>query len=274
MKRRSRPSSPSSRPRPHPHSSRLPFYVTSLLLALTSASAAAAGDGPGPFGVTVTAIAAPPSARVGALFPADRRARLRGGHFCTASVVHSARHDLIVTAAHCLEGTEDGDLVFVPGYRDGEAPYGVWTVGRQFRPDGWVKGQDEDSDVAFAVVADEGGEAVENVVGGNRFVTGMATGATAVTVLGYPDTRETPVRCTNKPGLHDHAQQRIVCPGFSAGTSGSPWMNGDGAVVGVLGGHDGGGETADVSYSVVLGEEAAGLYHAAEAEAEADSASN
>jgi V8-like Glu-specific endopeptidase len=175
--------------------------------------------------------------------------------------VRSARRDLLVTAAHCLSGT--GELVFVPGYRDGHAPYGVWKVEKTYLPDGWAKGQDEDSDVAFAVVADRAGKGIEDVVGGNRFVTGTATGATAVTVTGYPDSREVPVSCTNKPAAHSRTQQRIECPGFTGGTSGSPWVDGDGKVVGILGGHEEGGATADVSYSVVLGGEAAALYRTA-----------
>ncbi|MGN9763125.1 trypsin-like peptidase domain-containing protein [Streptomyces sp. SD31] len=243
--------------------SRLSLYAVSLLLALTSASTSAADAGAGPLGVTAFAAATARSARVGALFAVDRRAHLRGGHFCTASVVHSPHRNLVVTAAHCLEGRTD-ELVFVPGYRDGKAPYGVWRVGRWFLPEGWAKERDEDSDVAFGVVADRGGKGVEDVVGGNRFVTGTATGATAVTVTGYLNSRETPISCSDKPTLRDRTQQRIACPGFSGGTSGSPWVNGDGAVVGVLGGHDGGGATADVSYSVVLGAEAAGLYQEAE----------
>ncbi|GAB2752705.1 trypsin-like serine peptidase [Streptomyces bullii] len=232
--------------------------VLVLLAAVTSASVAAADDGTGPLGVTVTAAVNARSARVGALFPAGRASRPAGGHFCTASVVHGPYRNLVVTAAHCLDGT--GELVFVPGYRDGRAPYGVWRVKRRFLPDGWAKGQDEDSDVAFAVLAPRGGKGVEDVVGANRFTTGTATGATAVTVTGYPDSRETPVTCTNKPIAHSSTQQRIQCPGFSGGTSGSPWVNGDGQVVGVLGGHEEGGTSPDVSYSVVLGAEAAELY--------------
>ncbi|GGV27000.1 hypothetical protein GCM10010260_79230 [Streptomyces filipinensis] len=228
-----------------------------VMLALTSASVAAAEE-PGPFGVTGDAVANRHTARVGALFGADRADHLSGGHFCTASVVHSPQRDLLVTAAHCVDGT-DG-LVFVPGYRDGQAPYGVWKVGRRFLPDGWAKDQDEDSDLAFVVVDDRDGQAVEDVVGANRFVTGAATGATAVTLAGYPNSREVPIRCTNKPRPHSRTQQRIDCPGFADGTSGSPWINGDGQVVGVLGGHEHGGSTDDVSYSVVLGGEAAELY--------------
>lgn len=248
-----------------------PVYAVVVLLvsAVTSSSLAAADDGPGPFGVTVVAAAGMQNARVGALFDADRGSALAGGHFCTASVVHSPHRDLVVSAAHCLDG--DGDYVFVPGYRNGRAPYGTWEIRRTFLADGWSKGQDstgqdEDSDVGFAVVGDQGGKGVEDVVGANRFVTGMATGATAVTVTGYPDSREAPVSCTNKPTPHSRTQQRIACPGLSGGTSGSPWVNGDREVVGILGGYEQGGNTDDVSYSVVLGSEAAGLYRQAAAD--------
>ncbi|MFI0512345.1 trypsin-like serine peptidase [Streptomyces sp. WSLK1-5] len=227
---------------------RLALHAVVVLLTVTSASEAAAADGAGPFGVTTVAVATSSSARVGALFTG-------GQHHCTASVVRSPHRDLLVTAAHCLDNGDDG-LVFVPGYRDGRAPYGKWKVKKRYLPRGWAKGQDEDSDVAFATVEGE----VQRVVGGNAFVSGVATGATAVTVTGYPSTRAVPISCTNKPTVHSRTQQRIACPDFTGGTSGSPWVNGDGQVVGVLGGHEQGGATPDVSYSVALGAEAAALY--------------
>lgn len=229
-----------------------------VMLALTSASVAAADDGPGPLGVTAEAVATRHTAKIGALFGGDRASGLKGGHFCTASVVHSPRGNLIVTAAHCVGG--DNNLLFAPGYRDGRAPYGVWKVRKRYLPDGWAKDQDEDSDLAFATVDNLGGRRIEDVVGANHFTPGTATGATAVTVVGYPDTREVPISCTNKPKPHSRTQQRIDCPSFTAGTSGSPWINGDNQVVGILGGHEQGGSTDDVSYSVVLGGGAAELY--------------
>jgi len=226
-----------------------------VLLAVTSSSVAAADDGPGPLGVTVQAAASAQTARVGALFSAS------GGHFCTASVVHSKGRNLIVTAAHCVDG--GGRYLFVPGYRDGKAPFGVWAVTKTYVGDAWSGDQDEDSDVAFAAVEDIGQQSLEGLVGGNSFSTGRATGATAVTVTGYPKYQESPITCTNKPTAHSSTQQRIECPAFTGGTSGSPWVNGYGEVVGVLGGHEEGGATADISYSVVLGDEAAALYRAA-----------
>jgi V8-like Glu-specific endopeptidase len=229
------------------------------VLAVTSASVAAADDGPGPFGVTVQADVSARSARVGALFGSGSTLT---GHFCTASVVRSKGRDLIVTAAHCLNGS--GKIRFVPGYRNGKAPYGIWDIEKKYVGDAWVGGQDEDSDVAFAVLADRNGKGVEDVVGGNQFVTGRTTGATAVTVTGYPATLDAPITCTNKPTAHSSTQQRIACPAFAGGTSGSPWVNGYGEVVGVIGGHEAGGDTDDISYSVVLGSEARSLYRAAQ----------
>ncbi|WP_328554709.1 MULTISPECIES: trypsin-like serine peptidase [unclassified Streptomyces] len=233
-----------------------------VLLAVTSSSVAAADDGPGPFGVTVQAAANGRSARVGALFHGSAASGGKGGHFCTASVVRSEGRDLVLTAAHCLDG--EGELSFAPGYRDGSAPYGFWDVQGVFLPEGWLNDQDEDSDVAFAVLATRDGKEVQDAVGGgNAFAAHRATGATAVTVTGYPGSVDAPITCTDKPTALSRTQQRVACPAFAGGTSGSPWVNGDGAVVGVIGGHQQGGDTDDISYSAAFGTEAEELYQQA-----------
>ncbi|MFD1663274.1 trypsin-like serine peptidase [Streptomyces caeni] len=235
------------------------FLSTVVLLAVTTSSVAAADRGTGPLGETVKARPTSASSRIGPLFGTS--GALEGGHFCTASVVHSERRDLIITAAHCLGG--GGPLWFVPGYRNGRAPYGVWKVTGTYVADAWSHDQDEDSDVGFATLAPLDGARVEDVVGANRFAAGRKTGATALTVTGYPNSRETPIACVNKPTASSRTQQRIECPGFTSGTSGSPWVNGYGELVGVLGGHEQGGDTPGVSYSVVLGNEAEALYRTA-----------
>ncbi|WP_327696472.1 serine protease [Streptomyces sp. NBC_00459] len=249
-----------TRPRGNRRHALLPVVA---LLAVTSASGAAHGSAvTKPFGVAGSAGAAravPRSARVGALFSGD----LEGGHFCTASVVRSGGRDLILTAAHCLSGDGDTDVVFAPGYRNGRAPYGLWRVTRTFVPGAWSDRSDEDSDFAFAVVASKDGQDLEDAVGANPLVPGRATGASSVVVTGYPNVRETPLSCTNRPTAQSRTQQRIDCPGFTDGTSGSPWVDEEGEVVGVLGGFEQGGSTDDVSYSAVLGSAAASLYRAA-----------
>src|SRR5580704_5562537 len=69
---------------------------------------------------------APPADPIGALFRITHRGQLSGGHFCTASVVDSPQGDLVMTAAHCVSGLGAGQFAFVPGFRDGRTPYGVW----------------------------------------------------------------------------------------------------------------------------------------------------
>src|SRR5690242_6385346 len=78
-------------------------------------------------GQTPSAHTAAGALRVGALFEHDTS----GGHYCTASVVASPGEDLLITAAHCINGGGGagykGDIVFIPDYRDGSEPYGEWT---------------------------------------------------------------------------------------------------------------------------------------------------
>ncbi|MEV7545614.1 serine protease [Streptomyces sp. NPDC089915] len=233
--------------------SRILLAVTAMgaLLSLDLPEAGAAT----PLGVTAEAPASAESGRVGALFAGG----LDGGHFCTASVVRSLGHDLIATAAHCLEHPDT--TVFAPGYRDGDAPYGLWRLTRVYVAPAWTAGQDPDADVAFATVtpADSGEtRSVEDVVGSFPVAAAQPSDVT-VTVLGYPSVLDAPLACSNATSLFSPTQRRIDCPDLSGGTSGSPWLAG-GSLAGVLGGYQGGGNVPEVSYSAVMGDEAMALY--------------
>lgn len=242
--------------RPSPRARR----ASRILLAVTAMGALLSLDLPEagaatPLGVTEEAPADAEAGRVGALFAGG----VDGGHFCTASVVRSLGHDVIATAAHCLDHPDT--TVFAPGYRDGGTPYGLWRVTRVWMAPGWTDGRDPDADIAFATVAPAGaGEsrAVEDVVGGFP-VAAAQPGDVTVTVLGYPSVQDTPLRCSNATSLFSPTQRRIDCPDLSGGTSGSPWLAG-GALAGVLGGYEGGGEVPEVSYSAVMGDAAMALY--------------
>ncbi|MCC3772539.1 trypsin-like serine protease, partial [Streptomyces sp. UNOC14_S4] len=167
-------------------------------------------------------------------------------HHCTASVVHSPKGNLIVTAGHCSFGD---DAAFVPGYRSGASkqPYGVWAVDRVFTdPRRTDTGDGSDLDFAFATLKPDGlGRQVERVTGANRLV--RTPGYTnRVTVIGYPDADDDPadqaIRCTAMTSrLESHRQMTMRCDGFFSGTSGSPWLTHfdektkTGDLVGVLG---------------------------------------
>ncbi|MFG2710696.1 trypsin-like serine peptidase [Streptomyces goshikiensis] len=233
----------------------LPALVAvSALLSVPDAAAAPA------FGVTSRAVPDAVAARVGPLFEGS----LDDGHFCTASVVRSDFGDVIATAAHCLDGLDVENAVFAPGYRDGVAPYGLWRLTGSYIAPEWTDSENPDDDIAFATVAPLGGaegQNVQDVVGGFRVAVARPDRPT-VTVLGYPSSRETPLRCANVTTLQSGTQRRIDCPDLSGGTSGSPWLV-DGALAGVLGGYEAGGTDPDVSYSAVLGEQALELYREA-----------
>ncbi|MFD8594100.1 trypsin-like serine peptidase [Kitasatospora sp. NPDC059646] len=184
------------------------------------------------------------SARVGALFDGNVGP---GDHFCTASVIDSPGRNLILTAAHCLSGV--GDVTFVPGYRDGQAPYGSWQVTKVYTADGWRNGDDPDEDFAVLAVAPRDGVRIEDAVGGNPIAVGAAWTVQS-RLYGYPAGSETPVVCTNVTGREDTYQRQIDCPSFPGGTSGGPFIDAaTGQVVGVIGGYQQGGDTDDTSYS-------------------------
>ncbi|MFE9451751.1 trypsin-like serine peptidase [Streptomyces sp. NPDC006739] len=191
--------------------------------------------------------------QIGAVFDSGG---LNGAHHCTASVVNSPGGNLIVTAAHCLGSTSD---VFVPGYHDDKAPYGVWHLRRIVVDPQWSASSDEDQDVSFAVVEPLNGRNIQSVVGG--YTLGIDQGSDSpVTITGYPAATQTPITCIDRISAYSSTQLRIYCTGFTGGTSGSPWVIGSGMVIGVIGGYQQGGDTADVSYSVAFGPNVKALY--------------
>ena len=211
------------------------------------------------------------SLRVGALFEHDAD----GNHFCTASVVASPGRDLLITAAHCINGGKNGgyrqDIVFIPDYRDGQKPYGVWVPAHLLVAPQWENFSDPAYDVGFIVLKPHDGKNIEEVLGANQL--GIDPGYdNQVRVTGYPASQDAPVTCTGATSKQSESQLRFECDGFTGGTSGSPWVTHfdlrtrTGTIVGVLGGYEEGGSTAAISYSSYLGPEIEQLYHQAVAD--------
>ena len=206
--------------------------------------------------------------RVGALFEQDAS----GAHFCTASVVASPGLDLLITAAHCINsGNGAGyrqDIVFIPGYRDGATPYGIWTTQRLLVAPQWAQSSDPDYDVGFVVLNPLKGENIQQVLGAN--VLGSDTGYQyLVKVTGYPSSAEAPITCVNWTSKESATQLEFDCGGYTGGTSGSPWVTDinpkthTGTVVGVIGGYQEGGDSPSVSYSPFFGSAVRQLYEQA-----------
>lgn len=231
------------------------------LCAGAGASTAAASGGLGlPGAVTVTSIPT-----VGPLFipsvlglgPA-----LGLPHYCSASVVHSPGHDLVLTAAHCVYGNGFA-IEFAPGFHDGKSPYGVWAVRRAYLDPQWLHGQDPHHDFAILQLARRGGLGVEDRTGtAPQLGTAPAAGS-MVSVDGYvAGSGGKPITCPATV-YYTAGYPSFDCAGFKSGVSGGPWLQA-GHVVGVIGGLDQGGCTAATSYSAPFGAAVAALLARAE----------
>ena len=206
--------------------------------------------------------------RAGALFTPVSS----GFHSCSGVVIHSARRDLVATAAHCMIGTGKGYL-FAPGYADGpatgtsngddagHAPFGSWRVTSAWVDPHWKPHGNPAYDLAILAVQPQkrAGKVVklEDVVPGATLAHAAPSAGTAITPVGYPlGHAGVSVSCHASVTLTG-ASPTFACPGFIDGTSGGPWFTagsgGRPGVAGLVSGLHQGGCTPDISYATPLG---------------------
>lgn len=235
--------------------------IVATVLAITMVVTAVAGcqraqPPPTPPAVN-TAHPVPPSPAVGAVF--------LGGtdtHTCTGAVVNSGTGDLVLTAAHCLAAQYPA--TFVPGFGGHADPADVWHIDTVYLDPRWMKTQDAAADYAFVRVSRPAGGSIE-AIAGSSLALGTAPGAgTDVTITGYPlGVGGAPVGCRSVTGTAAGGYPSLRCGGLVDGTSGAPWISGA-AVVGLIGGLDGGGCDDSVSYSPRFDQQTAALLARAE----------
>lgn len=198
---------------------------------------------------------------VGALFDSATS----GKHFCSASVVASPGGDVLMTAAHCIDGSAKG-LSFAPGFHDGTAPFGRWTVTGAYFDPAWIAEGNPTRDFAFLTVAPRRLAGVptdiQTVTGANVLGTKPSKGDT-VTVPAYPDGQaKVPITCTAKV-YFEGIYPAFNCNPYIGGTSGSPWLEATSEgvkVVGLIAGLHQGGCFTYTSYSPPLGSSARATY--------------
>lgn len=195
---------------------------------------------------------------VGALF--DSRDGQPTTHFATAFVVASAHGNMLMSAAHVLNGRSATSIIFAPGYAGGHAPHDLWHVHKAYTDAAWQADQNIDDDFCFLKV----GASVQARVGSLELLTGGQP--QECTVIGYPDGLASPVQSAVQAAWHSPLLQlTFACNGYPDGTSGSPWIvKGDGAF-GLIGGYQQGGDTPAVSYSPYFGANVRTLYDTASA---------
>lgn len=206
-----------------------------------------------------------PDRRIGALF-------VGGGdlHACTAAVLDAPSGDLILTAAHCLDGGPDAQ--FAAGFAGAAAAGDLWHVDAVYLDPRWSANQNPRADFAIARVSrDGGGSLAASVGGGLRLGTAPAPG-TDVAVTGYPmGVGGGPIGCHAPTSTTKAGFPLLRCGGLVDGTSGSPWLVGT-TITGLTGGLDGGGCAENLSYSPPFDQAAEDLLARAEAQGPGDQA--
>ncbi len=160
---------------------------------------------------------------------------------CSGTSVNAPNYSVVFTAGHCIHtGGRSGwwvggGLVFVPGYRYGQRPFGVFPAKWIDTTRQWRRTGSENFDVGAAVVSrNERGRLLAKAVGG----TGIAWGLKAKQVFdvhGYPAEPpfdgETQRICTQTPFL-GHDTLSFLSPGplnlavdceVNGGASGGGW---------------------------------------------------
>jgi Trypsin len=191
-------------------------------------------------------------------------------HTCTGSVLNSSTKNLILTAAHCLSSTLPA--TFAPGFTEQIGAAARWTVDTIYLDPRWVARQDPLADFAIARVSRPDGRSVESVVGKGLTLGAAPAAGTIVAVTGYPlSVGGAPIGCRVGTAAAPGGFPSLHCVGLVDGTSGAPWRT-DTAVVGLIGGFDGGGCDEKVSYSPPFDGHVHDLLHRAEAGGPGDTA--
>lgn len=109
---------------------------------------------------------------------------------CSGTSVDAPNRSVVITAGHCVNEGGPGhwfnqDWIFVPGYHDGQRPFGVFVAKWLGATVPWIEGS-ENGDVGAAVVGrNERGQRLGAAVGGDGIAFGLPPGQ-VFDVHGYP----------------------------------------------------------------------------------------
>ncbi|MET0972991.1 MAG: hypothetical protein ABWY95_06180 [Thermoleophilaceae bacterium] len=155
---------------------------------------------------------------------------------CSGTVVRSPVHLLVWTAGHCVHGADIGqgfstNFMFVPGYRDGQQPFGEWTATALQTTSGWRNSADFRFDLGAATLARHGdGRGIQDEIGA-RGIAFSQQRDQSYSAFGYPELSpfngERNFRCDSaylgSDSFGSPAPMRIAC-NMTAGSSGGGWV--------------------------------------------------
>jgi hypothetical protein len=169
-------------------------------------------------------------------------------YVCSGSVVNTPNGNVVLTAGHCAIDPETGtktnsEMIFIPGYRNGTAPYGIWPAEFFTTTETWKNTAKEGSrpneggDIAFIGLSNNSeGKAVEKVVGSLGIGFDQVCNQ-SYTQFGYPAeapysgellySHTTGYAGADTEGAFTPVPMKIASD-FTRGASGGPWAVGIG----------------------------------------------
>jgi hypothetical protein len=161
---------------------------------------------------------------------------------CSGTAVRSPNESVVITAGHCINSGDGRDRwygahgVFVPGYRFGQRPFGIFPAHWVDAAKRWRTSGSENYDVGAMVVApNEAGKTLGEAVGGAKIAWNLKPSQT-FDVHGYPAEEpfdgETQRICSGTRFL-GHDPNSFLFPGplnvavaceLNGGASGGGWM--------------------------------------------------
>lgn len=156
---------------------------------------------------------------------------------CSANAVISKNKSTIMTAGHCITmgGKQYENIIFVPGYNNGNSPYGRWTAKWAFATPQWADDNDDVHDVATIIANPLNGQFLTEVVGGSGLEFNREPGYSEDPDLpppygqfytfGYPgnfDKGQTLTYCSGDTSFF--AEYPAISCNMTGGASGGPWF--------------------------------------------------
>jgi V8-like Glu-specific endopeptidase len=192
----------------------------------------------------------------------------------SGNVVTSDDGDVVVTVGHALidnDGRWSTNLVFVPAYKNGTAPYGKFAARTMFIWSGYYKdgAHQPPLDFGMLVVKPVKSKTVLQTVGGQGIRFNATTAGTSNLLLGYPSNGnggQTLQYCSGASANPAYGMKYAMLCDMGGGSSGGPWFQGFNKVTGTgyqISAHA--LRNSTTSYGAYFGPEALKTFRAAEA---------
>ena len=200
------------------------------------------------------------------------------GHFCSASVVNSPHHNVVLTAAHCVYNDVNlkTPIWFLPDFANGKPndTYGRWQVSKVIISGNYRHLASSPYDYAFLVLKPFKGGNAQDRTGALIPLANIGPLDTPVTIAGYNNNMASLSWCGSqvniaRPGgvsyLYGKCGRSGTDPeGLDNGTSGGPFIeNGTKRVIGIMGGYLQGGPDPWNEYSAWFQGDFVNLYNRA-----------